>query len=71
MQAKELSSLNLISSKLSNLSLQLYGIILKSGYIKNEAESKEIKDYFNDSEMSNKIISISIFFRSKKNSLFE
>lgn len=48
LQAKELSSLNLISSKLSNLSLQLYGIILKSGYIKNEAESKEIKDYFNN-----------------------
>lgn len=47
MQAKELSSLNVISSKLSNLSLQLYGIILKSGYIKNEEESNEIKAYFN------------------------
>ena len=47
-QAKELSSLNVISSRLSNLSLQLYGIVLKSGYIKNEVDSKEIKEYFND-----------------------
>ena len=47
-QAKELSALNLISSKLSNLSLQLYGLILKSGYIKNEEESNEVKAYFND-----------------------
>jgi hypothetical protein len=48
-QAEELSSLNVIASKLSNLSLQLYGIILKSGYVKNETESKKIKDYFNNS----------------------
>ena len=47
-QAEILSSLNEISSKLSNLSLQLYGIILKSGYIKNEVESKKIKTYFSD-----------------------
>lgn len=46
-QAKELSSLNVIASKLSNLSLQLYSIILKSGYVKNETESKEIINYFN------------------------
>lgn len=45
-QAKELSSLNVIASKLSNLSLQLYGIILKSGYVKNETESKEVTSYF-------------------------
>lgn len=45
-QAKELSTLNVIASKLSNLSLQLYSIILKSGYVKNETESKKIKDYF-------------------------
>ncbi|WP_323788416.1 hypothetical protein [Psychroserpens sp.] len=45
-QSKELSTLNVISSKLSNLSLQLYGIILKSGYIKNETESKKIQAYF-------------------------
>lgn len=47
-QAKELSSLNVIASKLSNLSLQLYSIILKTGYVKNEEESKEVTKYFND-----------------------
>jgi hypothetical protein len=45
-QAKELSSLNVISSKLSNLSLQLYSIILKTGYVKSENESKEVTSYF-------------------------
>ncbi|WP_033961154.1 hypothetical protein [Psychroserpens jangbogonensis] len=47
-QAEELSSLNEIASKLSNLSLQLYSIILKTGYAKNENESKDIINYFND-----------------------
>lgn len=46
-QAKELSHLNVIASKLSNLSLQLYSIILKTGYVKNEQESLEIQEYFN------------------------
>jgi hypothetical protein len=45
-QAKELSALNVITSKLSNLSLQLYSIILKTGYVKSEAESKEVTSYF-------------------------
>ncbi len=45
-QAKELSAANLITSKLSNLSLQLYGIFLTKGYIKNEEEGKMVKDYF-------------------------
>lgn len=48
-QAKELSQQNLITSKLSNLSLQLYGIMLKSGYAKSDAEMKLITDYFNNS----------------------
>ncbi|AUC82461.1 hypothetical protein [Lacinutrix sp. Bg11-31] len=47
-QAKELSELNVITSKLSNLSLQLYGIILKTGYVKNEQESNEVTKYFKD-----------------------
>ncbi|WP_034062368.1 hypothetical protein [Lacinutrix jangbogonensis] len=47
-QAKELSELNVITSKLSNLSLQLYGIILKTGYVKNEIESNEVTKYFKD-----------------------
>jgi hypothetical protein len=46
-QAKELNYRNTISSKLSNLSLQLYGIMLKTGYVKTDEEYKYIDDYFN------------------------
>lgn len=46
-QAKELNYKNTISSKLSNLSLQLYGIMLKTGYVKSDEEHKYIDDYFN------------------------
>ena len=45
-QAKEFSNQNVITSKLSNLSLQLYSIMLKTGYVKNEAESKRVTEYF-------------------------
>ncbi|KVV14761.1 hypothetical protein [Flavobacterium sp. TAB 87] len=45
-QAKELNYRNTISSKLSNLSLQLYGIMLKTGYVKNDEEYRYIDDYF-------------------------
>ncbi len=47
-QAKELSLQNVLASKLSNLSLQLYGLFLKTGYIKNDTEHKRITKYFND-----------------------
>ena len=46
-QAKELSQQNVITSKLSNLSLQLYGTLLKTGYVKNDAELKKVNSYFN------------------------
>lgn len=46
-QAKELNYKNTISSKLSNLSLQLYGRMLKTGYVKSDTEYKYIDDYFN------------------------
>ena len=45
-QAKELNYRNTISSKLSNLSLQLYGIMLKTGYVKSDEEYKKIDIYF-------------------------
>lgn len=45
-QAKELSKQNVIASKLSNLSLQLYSIMLKSGYAKSDKEMQEINNYF-------------------------
>jgi len=47
-QAKTLSIQNTIASKLSNLSLQLYGVMLKTGYAKNEKEYKQITTYFKD-----------------------
>jgi hypothetical protein len=46
-QAKELNYRNTISSKLSNLSLQLYGIMLKMGYVKSDDEYQQIDNYFN------------------------
>ncbi len=45
-QAKELSQQNVITSKLSNLSLQLYGILLKIGYARNDKELNKINSYF-------------------------
>ncbi|WP_242082560.1 hypothetical protein [Aestuariivivens sediminis] len=47
-QAKELSLQNVLASKLSNLSLQLYGIFLKTGYVKNDKEHQVITKYFNN-----------------------
>ena len=46
MQSKELSLQNVITSKLSNLSLQLYSVLLKIGYVRNDSELKQINDYF-------------------------
>ncbi|NNC70449.1 MAG: hypothetical protein HKN90_06470 [Flavobacteriaceae bacterium] len=45
-QAKELSMHNVITSKLSNLSLQLYGILLKTGYVRNDDEYHIVTNYF-------------------------
>lgn len=45
-QAKELSALNVMTSKLSNLSLQLYGIMLKVGYVQDDADSQRVREYF-------------------------
>lgn len=47
-EAKELSMQNVITSKLSNLSLQLYGLMLKMGYVKNNEEFAQVTAYFND-----------------------
>ena len=45
-QAKELSAQNVMTSKLSNLSLQLYGMMLKVGYVRNDEELQRVKNYF-------------------------
>ncbi|WP_350285604.1 hypothetical protein [uncultured Croceitalea sp.] len=46
LQAKELSEHNVMTSKLSNLSLQLYGMMLKVGYVRNDEDLRSVKDYF-------------------------
>lgn len=48
-QAEDLSRLNLITNKLSNLSLQLYGIFLKMGYARTEEEADSIRSFFHNS----------------------
>lgn len=45
-QAKSLSLKNVRTSKLSNLSLQLYSLLLKQGYVKDESDSKLVNEYF-------------------------
>ncbi|MBT8254566.1 MAG: hypothetical protein HKN00_13365 [Flavobacteriaceae bacterium] len=45
-QAELLSIQNAIASKLSNLSLQLYGLFLRKGYVKNDKEYREVTHYF-------------------------
>jgi len=47
-EAKSVSQLNVLTSKLSNLSLQLYAIFLKKGYVKNDEEYQIITTYFHD-----------------------
>lgn len=47
-EAKMLSMKNVLTSKLSNLSLQLYGLMLKSGYVRNDKEHSVITNYFNN-----------------------
>ncbi|MDV7186988.1 hypothetical protein R3X25_06810 [Lutibacter sp. TH_r2] len=45
-QAKDLSLRSVRISKLSNLSLQLYSLMLKEGYVKVDNDSKRVKEYF-------------------------
>ncbi|WP_299189864.1 hypothetical protein [uncultured Aquimarina sp.] len=45
-EAKMLSMKNVLTSRLSNLSLQLYGLMIKSGYVRNDKEHNIITNYF-------------------------
>lgn len=47
-QSKELSEANAMTSKLSNLSLELYGMMLRTGYVRSDEERQEIKTYFDN-----------------------
>ena len=46
MEAKALSMKNVLTSRLSNLSLQLYSLMLKSGYVRNSKEHQKVAQYF-------------------------
>ena len=45
-QSERLSEQNAITSKLSNLSLQLYSMMLKMGYVRNDEDFRKVTDYF-------------------------
>ena len=45
-QSKNLGEKTLMLSKLSNLSLQLYSMLLKKGYVSNDKDYDEIKNFF-------------------------
>ena len=45
-QAEELAEQNVVTSKLSNLSLQLYGMMLKVGYARNDDDLRRVQTYF-------------------------
>ncbi len=44
--AKELSAQNVMTSKLSNLSLQLYSMMLKVGYARSDEDYQKVQQYF-------------------------
>ncbi|MCF6180649.1 hypothetical protein [Lutibacter sp.] len=62
-QAKDLNIKNTRSSKLSNLSLQLYSLMLKQGYVKNNDDVLFVTNYFKKRLPSYKISELS--FREK------
>ena len=49
LQSKELGKKTLMLSKLSNLSLQLYSMLLKKGYVSNDKDFEEIQFFFKSS----------------------
>jgi tetratricopeptide (TPR) repeat protein len=62
-QSIQLSEDNIVTSQLSNLSLQLYGMMLKFGYVRSDEELKRVKRFF-DSNLPN-IEYESLGFREK------
>lgn len=45
-EAKNISAKNVVVSKLSNLSLQLYSWFLKHGYVRDDSDFKIVNDYY-------------------------
>lgn len=48
LESEQLSQDNLLASKLSNLSLQLYGMMLKFGYVRSDEELNKVESYFEE-----------------------
>ena len=46
-ESQWLTELNSIASKLSNLSLELYGMMLKMGYVRNDDDYRRVTEFFN------------------------
>ena len=46
-ESQWLSEMNSMASKLSNLSLELYGMMLKMGYVRNDADYRRVTEFFN------------------------
>lgn len=47
-QSELVSNENMLASRLSNLSLKLYEMFLKKGYVKNKSEHEALEKYFTD-----------------------
>lgn len=47
-EAKNINQKNVITSRLSNLSLQLYSWFLKYGYARNDQDTKTVEKYYSD-----------------------
>lgn len=45
-ESQWLTEMNSIASKLSNLSLELYGMMLKMGYVRNDADYRRVTEFF-------------------------
>ncbi len=54
-QSRKLSQQNEMTSRLSNLSLQLYGMMLKVGYVRNDEDLNRVQKYFSKNLPSYKI----------------
>src|SRR5690554_1331570 len=54
-QAKELSAHNVMTSKLSNLSLKLYGMMLQVGYVRSDEDLKKVRAYFDKNMPSHQV----------------
>lgn len=60
-EVEETTKVITASHRLSNLTLNLYSLFLKNGYVRNEQESEEIKKYFNANMPKVNLVSLSFY----------